>query len=249
MNSHIYILILNWNGKNVLKPCLDSVLSINYPNYTTLVIDNNSSDGSGEIVKNNFPDIEYLQLEQNFGFSCGYNLCFDYLRDKDPEYILLLNNDTEVQPDILSSFIQAVEHYGRQNIFGAKIYYYHKPKHIWYAGGNVNLKYAWISHRGIRKLDSNEYSLPMETDYVTGCCMFTSMEVINQLNGFDEQFKMYVEDVDFCLRAKMRGVKCFYWPDAKLHHHVSASLGSSFTLKKFSKKLMGRGRLLKKHYN
>ena len=64
MNPHIYILILNWNGKNVLKPCLDTVLAIDYSNYTTLVIDNDSSDGSREMIKNGYPDIEYLQLER-----------------------------------------------------------------------------------------------------------------------------------------------------------------------------------------
>ena len=118
MNPHIYVLILNCNGKDVLKPCLDSVLAIDYPNYTTLVIDNDSSDASGEMVQNVYPDIEYLQLRQNYGCSGGYNRCFDYLRDKDPQYILLLDNDTEVEPDILNSFIEATGHYGSQNIFG-----------------------------------------------------------------------------------------------------------------------------------
>ena len=185
MNPHIYILILNWNGKNVLKPCLDSVLAIDYSNYTTLVIDNNSSDGSIEIVKNRYPDIEYLMLSQNYGFAGGYNRCFDYLRNKDPRYILLLNNDTEVEPNILSSFVRALEQYGNDHIFGGKIFYHNNSNNIWYAGGKVNLKYGLISHRGIRKMDSKAYSLPMETDYVTGCCMFTSMEIINHLNGFD----------------------------------------------------------------
>ena len=67
MNSHIYILILNWNGKNLLKPCLDSILDIDYDNYTTLVIDNNSTDGSSKMIKNRFPNVEYLQLEKNYG--------------------------------------------------------------------------------------------------------------------------------------------------------------------------------------
>ena len=247
MNPHIYVLILNWNGKDVLKPCLDSVLATDYPNYTALVIDNDSSDGSGKMVKKDYPNIEYLQLRQNYGFAGGYNRCFDYLKDKEPAYILLLNNDTEVESDILSCFIEAVEHYGSKNIFGAKIFYHHNPKKIWYAGGNINLKYGWPSHRGIRKMDQKEYSLPRETDYVTGCCLFTSMEVINKLNGFDERFNMYGEDVDLCLRAKKVGIRCFYWPQAKLWHHVSASLGGALTIKKLSKKFLGISRLLRKH--
>jgi len=78
--------------------------------------------------------------------------------------------------------------------------------------------------------------------------LFTSNEVINQLNGFNEQFDMYGEDVDLCLRAKNAGIQCYYWPKAKLWHHVSASLGGAFTIKKLSKKMMGIGRLLIKHY-
>ena len=83
---------------------------------------------------------------------------------------------------------------------------------------------------------------------MTGCCLFTSIEVINQLNGFDERFNMYGEDADLCLRAKQEGINCFYWPKAKLWHDVSASLGGEFSLKKLSKKIMGIGRLLIKYY-
>ena len=237
MNPHVYILILNWNGKDVLIPCLKSVFAIDYPNYTIMVIDNDSSDGSVEMAKDIFQHIEYLQLEQNFGFAGGYNKCFDYLRDKDPEYILLLNNDTEVEPNILHSFVKAKEQYGNNHIFGGKIYYQHNPHKIWYAGGRVNLKFGMISHRGIRKIDSEKYSFPSITDYVTGCCLFTYWNVIDQLKGFDETFTMYGEDVDLCNRAKQMGIQCYYWPDAILWHHVSAS-GGTINIKKYCLKLL-----------
>ena len=244
---HIYVLILNWNGKDILTPCLDSVLDIDYPNYTTIVIDNGSSDGSGELVRNVYPQTEYLQLRQNYGFAGGYNRCFDYLRDKNPRYILLLNNDTEVESGILSSFIEAVEHYGSQHIFGAKIFYKHTLQKIWYAGGNVNLKLGWISHRGIRKMDSEEYSFPIETDYVTGCCLFTSWAVIEKTEKLDEQFNMYGEDVDLCIRAKKEGIQCYYWPDAKLWHSVSASLGGAWSPLKLYTKYKSLYKLFLKH--
>ena len=249
MTSHIKILILNWNGVHLLKPCLDTVTAIDYPNFSVMVIDNGSSDGSLEIVKENYPSVEILALDQNYGFAGGYNRCFAQLKDDPSEFILLLNNDTAVDSDILNNFIQAKEQFGNNQIYGGKIYYQDNPEKIWYAGGKVNIKWGHISHRGLRKQDSSEFSIPMQTDYVTGCCLFTSMEVINNLNGFDEQFNMYGEDVDLCLRAKKEGINCYYWPDAKLYHHVSASLGGAFTIKKLSKKMMGIGRLLRKHYN
>ena len=248
MTAHIKILILNWNGKHLLKPCLDSVTAIDYPNYSVMVIDNGSTDNSVNMVKENYSEVNLLVLEKNYGFAGGYNRCFTRLKDEYSGFILLLNNDTEVDPDILNSFIQAKEKYGDNNLYGGKIFYQNTPNLIWYAGGNVNLNRAKISHRGIRQNDSAEFSKPLQTDYITGCCLFTSMEVINQLNGFDEWFNMYGEDVDLCLRAKKEGINCYYWSNAKLWHHVSASLGGAFSVKKMSKKLIGIGRLYNKHY-
>jgi len=246
MTAHIKILILNWNGKHLLNPCLDSVSAIDYPNYSVMVIDNGSTDNSVKMVKEKFSEVELLELENNNGFAGGYNRCFTQLKNDYSGFVLLLNNDTEVDPNILNSFIHAKEMYGDNNLYGGKIFYQDKPNLIWYAGGNVNLKYLKISHRGIRQTDSAEFSKPLQTDYITGCCLFTSMEVINQLNGFDERFNMYGEDVDLCLRAKKEGINCYYWPDAELYHHVSASLGGAFSFKKLSKKLISMGRLLKK---
>jgi GT2 family glycosyltransferase len=249
MTAHIKILILNWNGKHLLKPCLDSIKKIDFPNYSVMVIDNGSADDSVKMVNENFPEVDILELKKNYGFAGGYNRCFTRLKDEYSGFILLLNNDTEVDPSILSSFIQAKDKYGDNHLYGGKIFYKNNPEKIWYAGGNVNLKYLKLSHRGIRQTDSTEYSKPLQTDYITGCCLFTSMEIINQLNGFDELFNMYGEDVDLCLRAKDVGFFCYYWPDAKLLHHVSASLGGAFSLKKINKKIASNWRLLKKHHN
>ena len=248
MNPHIKILILNWNGKHLLQPCLNSVTAINYPNYSIMVIDNGSTDGSLDMVKKNYPNVEYMDLDKNYGYSGGYNRCFSKLKKESSAFIMLLNNDTEVDSDILNSFNDAREKFGDNYIYGGKIYYHHTPQQIWYAGGKVNLQLGWISHRGIRKMDSKEYSVPMETDYVTGCCLFTSMGVMNQLEGFDEQFSMYGEDVDLCLRAKKRGIKCYYWPDAKLQHHVSSSIGGNYSIIKIKNKLTACIRLIRKHH-
>ena len=249
MTVHIKILILNWNGKHLLKPCLDSVSAIDYPNYSVMVIDNCSTDNSVKMVKEYFSEVELLELENNNGFAGGYNRCFTQLKNDYSEFILLLNNDTEVDPTILSSFIQAKEIYGDNNLYGGKIFYQDTPNLIWYAGGNVKLKRAKIFHRGIRQNDSAEFSKPLQTDYITGCCLFTSMEVINQLNGFDERFNMYGEDVDLCLRAKQKGIICYYWPDAKLWHHISASIGGNYSISKMLKKMKAYIRLIRKHHS
>ena len=248
MTPHVKILILNWNRTHLLKLCLDSVTAIDYSNFSVLVIDNGSSDGSLDMLKEHYPNVDCMALDENYGFARGYNRYFTKLNDDISEFIMLLNNDTIVDSAILNSFINAKEQFGDNQIYGGKIYYRDNPEIIWYAGGKVNLKLWCISHRGIRKQDSTEFSNPIQTDYVTGCCLFTSNQVMNQLNGFDERFNMYGEDVDLCLRAKKAGIQCYYWPKAKLWHNVSSSLGGAFTFKKLSKKMMGRVRLLMKHY-
>ena len=247
MISHITVLILNWNGADLIKKCLESVMEINYSNYSVIVIDNHSSDNSIQLIKNNFPTVEIICLDENYGFAGGYNKCFKQLDSKNTDYVLLLNNDTIVDSNILMSLNKAKEKYGKNNIYGGKIFYQNDPNKIWYAGGKVKLSRFKISHIGIRELDSDRFSSPMKTDYITGCCLFTSFEVINELNGFDEQFNMYSEDVDLCLRGKDKGIYCYFWPDAKLWHHVSASLGGELSFRKLFKKNVSILKLFKKN--
>ena len=247
MTPHIKILILNWNGKDLLQHCLDSVIAIDYPNFSVMVIDNSSSDGSREMVKRNYFEVNLLVLGKNYGFAGGYNRCFNRLKDEFSGFILLLNNDTEVDPSILSSFIQAKNKYGDNHLYGGKIFYKNNPEKIWYAGGKLNMKWGHISHRGLRKTDSEQFSIPCKTDYITGCCLFISLEVIKQLNGFDERFNMYGEDVDLCLRAQDKDIFCYYWPDAKLWHHVSASINGAFSLRKIIRKYHSLIKLYFKH--
>ena len=247
MTPHIKILILNWNGVHLLKPCLDSVNAIDYPNFSVVVIDNGSSDGSLEMISAHYPNLKCIGLDKNYGFAGGYNRYFAHLSNDESEFILLLNNDTEVDSNILNSFIQAKKQFGDNQIYGGKIYYRDNPEIIWYAGGKVNLRWGRIYHRGIRKMDSEKYSFPITTDYITGCCLFIAWEKMQQLRGFDDQFHMFGEDVDLCLRAKKEGIQCYYWPEAKLWHHVSGSINGAFSIGKLFSKYRSLFKLYFKH--
>ena len=184
----VSVAIIVKNEAPFIRDLIKGLKDQSYNDFEVVIIDNGSSDGSLDMVQENYPQMECLALDHNYGYSGGYNRCFTQLRDDPSEFIMLLNNDTVVDSDILNSFIQAKEQFGDNQIYGGKIYYKNNPNIIWYAGGKIKLKYAIISHRGIHKQDSPEFSNPIETDYVTGCCLFTSMEVINKLNGFDEGF-------------------------------------------------------------
>ena len=249
MNPHIKIIILNWNGGNYIESCIKSTLSIDYNNFSVVIIDNGSTDDSLDIITKFLPKVELFQLERNYGFSGGYNRFFHMFDNHTTDYFILLNNDTEVCPNLINSFNSAREKFGNHNIYGAKIFYKHNPNKIWYAGGKVNLKFSLIYHVGIRKLDSIQFSKYHQTDYVTGCCLFTSVDTMKKLNGFNEKYKIYGEDVDLCLRAKKYNFKCYFYPDAKVWHKVSSSFGGEFSFKKLYRKEIGILTLILNHLN
>ncbi|MAV64859.1 MAG: hypothetical protein CMG00_06695 [Candidatus Marinimicrobia bacterium] len=216
----IKILILNYNGKQYLEDCLDSIRRINYSNFSVIVIDNNSSDGSDEYVASNYPDIDFFQTGKNLMFSGGYNCFFE--RNSEESFYLILNNDTIVDSEILNSFMAGVRRYGRKNIYGSKIMFMNSKNKIWYAGAKVDLLKGVIKHLNIRKNDSGKLE-DSKTDYVTGCSMFVHSAIIDKLDGFDSAFTMYMEDVDFCLRARDAGSDCYFLNAPKVFHHVSGS--------------------------
>lgn len=220
--TKVKILILNYNGAKILKECLDSVSEINYSNYSIVLIDNNSIDNSIEFVKSSYSDVEVVQTGENRLYAGGYNYFFN--RDSNSCYYMILNNDTIVDKDILNQFIIGVNKYGQEHIYGARIMFARNKSKIWYAGSKVNLSKGIIRHLNIRQdIDSLDLK-DSETDYITGCCMFVHSLTVSKMNGFDESFKMYMEDVDFCLRARAKGIKSYFLNSPILYHHVSSSV-------------------------
>ena len=247
MNSKVKILILNWNGRDILLDCLESVSKINYDNFEIIVIDNASSDDSIKQIHFNYPEVKVIALNKNYGYSGGYNKAFELLGYPKDEFYMLLNNDTIVDKDILNNFLVTYDSLdSKKYILGAKIYYMDNKKTIWYSGGKVNLKRGVIKHIGISE-DNNLSGSYMNTGYITGCCLFTHNSNFKRLNGFDQSFTMYCEDVDLSIRASKLGIQCIYVPSAILWHKVSHSLGGVFNYKKILFKLSSLLKLYNKH--
>ena len=246
MNYNIKILILNWNGSDVLMRCLESVYNIDYDNFDVIVVDNGSSDDSIINIHNNFPEVQIVALNHNYGYSKGYNKAFGLVDNSEDSFFMLLNNDTVVDKNILNHFIDACNTIGsKECILGPKIYYM-DDKSIWYSGGEVDLSLGILRHKGIRGKDFDSDSLE-DTGYITGCCMFTHKSNINKLGGFDESFNMYCEDVDLSLRALSEDIRCIYVPQASIWHEVSNSFGSEFNVNKISLKFFSSWKLFSKH--
>jgi len=240
----VAILVLNWNGLNVLEDCLRSLSKVSYKNHRVIVIDNGSTDNSIDLAMKTYDSMEFLRFQNNHGYSSGYNKAFEYLENRDFNCYVLLNNDTIVEKDFLSSLVKAYQNDKGQHIYGPRIMYQSNKSKIWFAGGIVDLPRT-IKHRGIRKSLSKEFLETKEVDYITGCCLLIGKETVKKLSGFDEKFDMYCEDVDLCLRAKAEGIKSIYIGESVIYHRVSYSIGGEFSLSKTLKKIQSRIKLLK----
>ena len=230
---HIKILILNWNGSSIISRCIDSVKNINYKNYSIDVIDNGSKDESCQIIKNNYPDINLHTINQNIGYAKGYNFIFKKLRnDTSIDYYLILNNDTIVNDNLLDALYINSLKYGESNIYGPKIKYLDKDL-LWFSGGYYNKYLGFTGHIGIRKSEDNIFYKTSKTGYISGCCMFIKKDLIDQLNGFSENYYMYYEDVDLCYRANHLGINCYVIDDSLIFHDVSYSLGPNSFMKTY----------------
>jgi GT2 family glycosyltransferase len=227
-NSKISIIILNWNGLNDTLECLDSVKKIDYPNFNVIVVDNGSTDNSVEVIKKRFPDVALIATGRNLGFAEGNNVGVTYAMSKGADYILLLNNDTIVDAQLLSSLVEAAEQNPDAGIFGAKIYYYSEPDKIWYAGARWIKKTLNFEHIGWGEIDDGKcYDEIVEIDYACGCALFARVEMIKKIGLMEPRFFLTHEESDWCYQAIRAGHKTLFVPKAKVWHKISVSFGGS----------------------
>lgn len=222
--TKIAIVVLNYNNIKDTLECLDSLKNINYDNFEVVLVDNNSQDESKTVLKNfSREKLHIIFLENNLGFSGGNNEGIKYALDRYAEYVLVLNNDTKVDSNILIEFLSEFKKYPDAGVLTSAIYFYDEPDILWFGG---KTKIEW------RKMDraiSSEYfskTLPQdinskEVNFITGCCMFIKREVFERVGMFDDRFFLYFEDADFSMRTKKAGYKLIWTPRAKIWHKVS----------------------------
>ena len=217
------IVMVTYNGIAYTLECIDSVMKSTFGNYTVVVVDNNSSDGTPDIVEERY-DNRVIVIRQNFntGFAKANNLGARYAIENGAKYILLLNNDTEIDNLMLETLWSSRE---EKCILAPKIYYFDCKNVIWFAGGKINKLKGCSEHVGLNCADNEEYSTGKEMEFATGCCMFMPSAIITDTELFDENYFMYLEDSDFCLRAKLAGYSIKYVPSAKMWHKVSSTSG------------------------
>ena len=242
----LWCVVLSWNGRNDTLACLKSLLLSRYDGLRIVVIDNASTDGSVAAVRSAFPDIPIIENSENLRWAGGNNVGIRYAMEQGADYILLLNNDIEVDAEMIARLAQAASELPEAGILAPKIYYAAQPDVIWYAGGGVSLWRGLFWHDGIREKDVGQFEKARDVDYITGCAMLIRRAVLEQIGELDERFYLYGEDVDYSLRAKASGYRLRLVPGATMRHKVSASLGPT-SLRKFLIRTRSNLRLYRKY--
>jgi hypothetical protein len=220
--SIIYTIILNRNGYQDSKECIQSLLQATYKNFIIVLVDNGSNTNEAELLENEFPAIKAIRIEKNLGFSGGNNIGIKYSLEQNADYILLLNNDTTVERNFLEPLLEKMLQDKQVGIVAPQINYYSEPNRVWSAGGKIRK----IRASGFADSDKLEPRLSKKdrgVDFVSGCCMLIRREVFEKVGTFDENYFLYVEDTDFCYRVIKAGYKICLTPKSKIYHKVNSS--------------------------
>ncbi len=218
-------IVLTWNDRENVLACLDSLEKLDYPNLEIVVSDNGSTDGSIEAIQGQYPAVHLLENGENLYWAGGNNVGLRYGLEQGADYIILLNNDIVVAPEIISELVDTAERDQSIGILVPKIYFHDRPKLIWYAGAKVSMWRGLLWHVGLRSLDRGQFDQQVDVDYVTGCAMMIRREVVEQIGLIDPAFVAYGEDVDYSFRARRAGWRLVLVPTAVMWHKVSAYWG------------------------
>lgn len=225
----VVIIVLTWNQRDLTLACLESLKGMDYPSdrLKIVVVDNGSSDGTAEALIDQYPEVVLLANNDNLGFAEGNNVGLRYALRQDAEYIMLLNNDTIVNVDLLEHLLTALEQDGTVGIVGPKILYYDVPDRIWNAGNRIDWRTGSIERIQADRRDSEDGEQPYTVDFITACAILMRRQVIDQIGLLDSRFFIYFEETDWCMRAQKAGWRVLCIPKAKIWHKVSAAMGTS----------------------
>ena len=231
----IAVVILNWNGEALLERFLPSVME-HSKEADIYVVDNASTDGSVDFLKQHYPSIGVVQNDVNGGFAKGYN---DGLKHIEADLFCLLNSDVEVTENWLEPILKAFEEIPEATIIQPKILDLKQKDHFEYAGaagGFIDmLGYPFCRGRIFQSIEKDEgqYDDIKEVFWATGACMFIKSEVFRSLNGFDEDYFAHQEEIDLCWRAKNAGDKVFYVGHSHVYHLGGSTLSNMNPKKTF----------------
>lgn len=225
LNLHIKIdiVLINYNNFFDTMECLESLKKCSYPFRNLFLIDNSEQvDITLKEYIRESSRIILIKTNKNLGFAGGNNLGIKEALKNNPNYILLLNNDTIVKEDFLENLIHgAIQE--NADIATGKIYHYNKPDVIWATGGWIDWGRGVGRLRGIGKKDHAQFDKTEKVSFISGCMILIKKDVFDKIGLLNERYFMYHEDLDFCLRALKANFRLVYIPSSIIWHKVGAT--------------------------
>jgi GT2 family glycosyltransferase len=210
----VRIVVVHLDGWKWTSACLEAVRKLAYDPFAAIVVDNGSTDGSGERVAAAFAEIEVIRSERNLGFAAGANIGMRAALADGAEYVWLLNNDARPEPQALAALVESAERDDRIGIVGSIL---EEPDGQVWGGGRLSRLARTRPARSAGKID-----------YVSGASMLLRRGLLEEVGLFDESFFFYYEDAELCLRAHARGWRLAVAPGSSVAHALGATMGSSF---------------------
>ena len=217
--DEVSVIVVNWNGRALLSECLESLRKQVYTCFSTVLVDNGSTDGSVDFVGKKFPEVRIITLPENLGFSVANNMA---IRSVGSNYVALLNNDAVAHPFWLNNLVAALKSAPEAGFAASKILLYEERSAIDRAGDSYTTAGTGLL-RG-RGAGAGDYD---RKEWVFGACAAAGlyrMGMFKDIGLFDEDFFLLYEDVDLSFRAQLRNYRCLYVPEATVYHKSSSSI-------------------------
>jgi GT2 family glycosyltransferase len=204
-----FAVTVNWNRAKDTLECVDSLLQGN-PGTEVVVVDNGSTDGSSDFLKEKRPGLMVIESPRNLGYVKGVNMGIRLALEKGATHLLLVNNDAIAHPGMVRELLELFGRDPSVGIAGPRIFYYGTDL-MWFNGGHFNDLWGFSTHPLMDRRDDGG-DQEREVHYITGCAMMVRAEVFREVGLFDEDFEIYAEDLDLCLRAKEKGFSSGWCP-------------------------------------
>jgi len=229
-SSNIAVILVNWNQYELTRSCIISILNCSFQDFEIFLVDNASEDNSLEKLKQEFSDITFIQNKKNLGFTGANNIAIKEAIRRKFEYIMLLNNDTEVKFNFFEPLLLSLKNDTKLVAVQPLILNFHDKNTVWNFGGKFNNFFGYVTtmNKGINKSKLLENK---NTEWISGCCFLFKSEIIDKIGYLDDYFFVYYEDADFSLRIKEAGYEIGLQKNSEIYHHE----GASWKLKKLNK--------------
>lgn len=235
----VSVIVLNWNGREDLEKCLQSLVRQDYPKYEIVIVDNASTDGSVELVEK-YPQVRIVVNDKNLGFAEGNNVG---IKESRGEIVALLNNDIVADKRWISELVKTIGEDQAIGLVGGIVYSSSGEKEIWSTGGRIDLLtgYTWHSRKNTSR------DLIEDIDYIPACAIVARRETIRKIGYLDKEYFIYSEDVEWGINTKRVGLKIILNPEARVWHNPSSTM-SKLPLRRYYYLTRNRIRLIIRNF-